>query len=76
MKEVLFFFLGLTVLQALLRPLVLGLKLLVHCGSGLLCLWLVNAAAVLSIPINAVTVAVSGILGLPGMGILAMLAVL
>ncbi len=54
-------------------------KVGIHSGCGFLCLWLLNAVAPFTgilFPINAVTVLVSGFLGLPGISILALLAVI
>ncbi len=50
-------------------------KLSINSVCGFLCLWLLNSLAVftdLYFPINAVTVAVAGFLGLPGIGVLAL----
>ena len=54
-------------------------KLIVNSLSGFLCLWLLNTASSftgIAFPMNAVTVLTAGILGLPGIGLLAVLAVL
>ena len=53
--------------------------LLIHSVCGFLCLWLLNSIAGFTgifFPINAATVLTTGILGLPGVGILALLAIL
>ncbi len=71
--------LSLVLARALLMPLGFALKLALHSGCGLACLWLLNTAADLTgilFPINAVTVATAGFLGLPGIGLMALLAVL
>ena len=50
-------------------------KLSINSACGFLCLWLLNSLAGftgLSFPINAVTVVVAGFLGLPGIGVLAL----
>ena len=50
-----------------------------HSGCGCVCLWLLNAITPftgIAFPMNAVTVLIAGILGLPGIGLLAVLAVL
>ena len=63
--------------RALMLPLRLGLKLALHSGCGFLCLWLLNLAAPvtgIAFPVNAVTVLTAGILGLPGIGLMALLA--
>ncbi|HCP71252.1 MAG TPA: SigmaK-factor processing regulatory BofA, partial [Clostridiales bacterium] len=48
-------------------------------GCGFLCLWLLNSVSAFTgayFPINAVTVLVAGFLGLPGIGVMALLEVL
>lgn len=65
--------------RMLTLPLRRGIKLTAHTLCGLVCLWLINAAAPFTgilIPVNAVTVAVAGFGGLPGIGLIALLAVL
>lgn len=65
--------------RLLLTPMKLALKLAVHSGCGFLCLWLLNAISAFTgilFPINAVTVLTAGFLGLPGIGLMAILAVL
>ena len=65
--------------RMLLLPLQFTAKLAVHSGCGFLCLWLLNLAApvtAIAFSINAVTVLTAGILGLPGIGLLAILAVI
>lgn len=50
-------------------------KLSINSACGFLCLWLLNSLAGftgLYFPINAVTVVVAGFLGLPGIGVLAL----
>ncbi len=47
--------------------------------SGFACLWLVNSAAVftgLALPINAVTVLLTGTLGIPGLALVTLLELL
>jgi len=66
-------------LRLLLLPLKLVFKIGIHSGCGFLCLWLLNTAAPftgIAFPINAVTTLTAGILGLPGIGLLAVLAVI
>ena len=68
-----------TLIRMLLLPLRLITKLLLHSFFGFLCLWLLNSISVftgIAFPINAVTALVAGIFGLPGIGFLALLAVL
>ena len=65
--------------RLLLLPLKFVFKIGIHSGCGFLCLWLLNIAAPLTgilFPINAATVLIAGILGLPGIGLLAILAVM
>ena len=65
--------------RLLLKPLKLGNKIAIHSACGFVCLWLLNSVSGFTgifFPINAVTVLVSGVLGLPGIAILAVLAVL
>lgn len=68
-----------TLVRLLVLPLRLIWKLVIHSACGFACLWLLNSISVFTgifFPINAVTVLISGVLGLPGIGILALLAVL
>lgn len=63
-------------MRLLLLPLGRGMRFLVHGASGLLCLWLLNSVSGftgLSFPINAATVLIAGFLGLPGVGLMAVL---
>ena len=69
----------LILLRLLLLPFKWILKLGIHSGCGFACLWLLNTVAPFTgilFPINGVTVLTAGILGLPGIGLLAVLAVL
>lgn len=66
-------------LCALLRLMVLPIrwfwKLFLNSACGFVCLWLLNCAATftgLYFPVNAVTILITGFLGLPGIGILAL----
>lgn len=70
--------LAVSLIRLLLMPMKLLVKLAIHSGCGFLCLWLLNMVAPFTgilFPINAVTVLFAGILGLPGIGLLALLAV-
>lgn len=70
--------LAIVLIRLLLMPLKLGFKIAIHCACGFVCLWLLNSVSGFTgifFPINAVTVLVSGVLGLPGIAILAVLAV-
>ena len=65
--------------RLLLMPLKGLLKIAVHSGCGFLCLWLLNTVSSVTgifFPIDTVTVLIAGSLGLPGIGLLALLAVL
>lgn len=71
--------LALVLVRLLLLPLKSMLKLAIHSGCGFLCLWLLNTVSGvtgIAFPMNAATVLTAGILGLPGIGILAVLAVI
>mgnify|MGYP003528280365 CR=1 FL=1 len=70
-------------IPALLAVILVRLLLLpviaIHSACGFLCLWLLNTVSFctgISFPMNAVTVLIAGFLGLPGMGLMAVLAVL
>ena len=73
--------LSITALSAVLfrilaLPLRLFAKLLIHSGCGFLCLWLLNTVSAftgLYLPVNAATVFIAGFLGLPGIGLIALL---
>lgn len=70
--------LALILTRLLLTPIRLLWKLLLNSACGFLCLWLLNALSGFTgilFPINAVTTAVAGFLGLPGMALLAVLSV-
>ena len=65
--------------RLLLLPFKLVFKIAIHSGCAFLCLWLLNTVSPftgIAFPLNAVTVLTAGILGLPGIGLLAVLAVL
>lgn len=50
-------------------------KIFLNSACGFLCLWLMNTVAGFTgiyFPVNAVTVVVAGFLGLPGIGVLAL----
>jgi pro-sigmaK processing inhibitor BofA len=66
-------------IRLMVLPVKAALKLGFHSGCGFLCLWLLNTVAPftgIAFPMNAVTVFTAGVLGLPGIGLLAILAVL
>ena len=71
--------LGIALIRLLLRPIRLMVKLALYSASGFLCLWLLNTAAPFTgiyLPINAFTVLISGTLGIPGIGLIALLEVM
>lgn len=71
--------LAVSLIRLLVLPMKLVFKLAIHSGCGFLCLWLLNSIAPFTgilFPVNAVTALIAGILGLPGIGLLAVLAVL
>lgn len=71
--------LAVSLIRLLVLPMKLIFKLAIHSAGGFLCLWLLNSISVFTgilFPINAVTVLTAGILGLPGIGIMALLAVM
>ena len=63
-------------IRALLVPMKLIVKLAVHSACGFFCLWVLNTASGFTgicLPVNAITVAIAGFLGLPGIGLIALL---
>lgn len=71
--------LGVLALRLLMLPMKLIFKIAVHSASGFLCLWLLNLVSSITgifFPINAATVLIAGVLGLPGIGVLALLEVI
>ena len=70
---------ALLLVRLLLMPVKLIFKVCAHSGCGFLCLWLLNSVAAFTgvyFPLNAVTVLVAGFLGLPGIAVMALLAVM
>lgn len=64
------------VLRLMAMPIKWFWKLFLNSGCGFLCLWLLNSISGftgLFFPINYVTAAIAGFLGLPGIGLLAIL---
>jgi len=63
-------------IRLLFLPIKLIFKLIIHSGCGFLCLWLLNTVSGFTgvyLPINAITVFIAGFLGLPGIGLIALL---
>lgn len=68
--------LGAAALRLLLTPMKLIFKLAIHAAGGFLSLWLLNTVSQFTgvvLPINAVTVVMAGIGGIPGIGLIAVL---
>ena len=66
-------------IRMLLLPMKLILRIVLHSGCGFLYLWLLNTVSGftgIAFPINAATVLIAGTLGLPGIGLLAVLGVM
>lgn len=63
-------------IRMLLAPMKLIFKLAIHSVCGFLCLWLLNTVSGftgINLPVNAVTVAIAGFLGIPGITLIALL---
>lgn len=63
-------------IRMLLMPMKWVLKFAIHSGCGFACLWLLNSVSGFTgvyLPVNAVTVLLSGFLGLPGIALIALL---
>lgn len=70
--------LAVVMVRLLLVPMKFLWRVAIHSGCGFLCLWLLNTVSGFTgifFPINAVTVLTAGFLGLPGIGLMALLAV-
>lgn len=70
--------LAIILVRLLLIPMKFAFKLGIHSACGFFCLWLLNAVSAYTgiyFPINAVTVLIAGFLGLPGIAVMALLAV-
>ena len=71
--------LGILLLKILFTPMKWAFKLAIHVATGFVCLWLLNSVSGftgLELPINAVTTLISGIFGVPGIALIALLEVL
>lgn len=71
--------LAVLLVRLLLMPVKFVFKVAAHSACGFLCLWLLNSVSAFTgilFSMNAATVLTAGFLGLPGIGILALLAVL
>ena len=63
-------------LRFLILPIHWGWKIFLNSACGFLCLWLLNSVSSftgLRFPVNYVTAAVAGFLGLPGIAVLALI---
>ena len=70
--------LGVLLLKLLLKPMKWAAKLGIHALGGFICLWLLNSVSGytgLLLPINAVTVLLSGTLGIPGLLLVVLLEI-
>ena len=66
--------LTLLVLRIMAMPLKWFFKILIHVLGGFLCLWLLDTVSQFTgifIPLNGITIAVAGFLGVPGIAFLA-----
>ena len=71
--------LAIPLLRLVLLPLGWLAKYAIHALCGFACLWLLNTVSGFTgilFPINAATVAVAGFLGVPGIGVMALLEIL
>ena len=71
--------LALILVRLLLLPVRFLLKIGLHSGCGFLCLWLLNTVTPftgIAFPMNLATVLTAGTLGLPGIGLMAVLAIM
>lgn len=71
--------LGILVLKILFTPMKWAVKLAMHALCGFICLWLLNSVSGftgLELPINAVTTLISGVFGVPGIALIALLEIL
>ena len=67
---------GIVMIRMLVLPMRICGRLVLHGGCGFLCLWLLNSVAAFTgvyIPVNLVTVLAAGFLGVPGIGVMALL---
>jgi pro-sigmaK processing inhibitor BofA len=71
--------LGFLVLKILFTPMKWAIKLAMHAACGFVCLWLLNSISGftgLELPINAATTLISGVFGVPGIALIALLEIL
>jgi len=68
--------LGVLLVRMVLLPMKFLYKLGIHAACGFLCMWLLNSISGftgIAFSINAVTVLIAGFLGVPGIGLMALL---
>lgn len=66
-------------IRVIMLPVKAVWKLVFNAGCGFVCLWLMNSIASFTgiyFPVNAVTAVIAGLLGLPGIAVLAMIQIL
>lgn len=71
-------FLLLVLIRLIMLPIKMIYKLFINSACGFVCLWLMNWISGFTgiyFPINIVTAAIAGFLGLPGIGLLALIQV-
>lgn len=71
--------LGILLLKILFTPMKWAMKLAMHALCGFVCLWLLNSISGftgLELPINAVTTLISGVFGVPGIALIALLEII
>lgn len=65
-------------IRLMVLPIRWGWKIMINSACGFVCLWLLNSISGftgLYFPINAITALIAGFLGLPGIGLLAIVQV-
>ena len=65
--------------KSLMYPMLWVWKAAIHCLCGFACLWLINTVSGYTgvyLPINAATVWIAGVFGVPGIGLIALLGML
>jgi len=65
--------------KSLMYPMLWIWKAAVHCLCGFLCLWLLNTVSGFTgvyLPVNAATVWIAGIFGVPGISVITLLAMI
>ena len=68
-----------TLFRLVMLPMKLLFKFAIHAGCGFVCLWLLNSISGFTgifFPVNGVTVCIAGFLGVPVIGLMALLEML